>query len=109
GGGAKRRGKLRLTSRANILQGGESGPAAVAGKPGESLLVQAIGYTDALKMPPTERLQNRETAPRRRGGQMGLPCPAGEPKAAGGASNRPATQTSNKLAGTEYQITDEQR
>src|SRR5438874_5315974 len=106
---AKPKGKLRLTSRANILQGGKSGPAAVAGKPGDSLLVQAIGYTDALKMPPTERLPAREIDTLTRWVQMGLPWPASQPKAASGASNGPDTQTSSKLAGTEYQITDEQR
>src|SRR5215468_11090247 len=53
---AKPKGKLRLTSKANILQGGESGPAVVPGKPAESLLIQAIGYSDALKMPPKEKL-----------------------------------------------------
>src|SRR5437879_7156010 len=72
---AKPKGKLRLTSRTNVLQGGESGPAAVAGKPGESLLVQAIGYTDVLKMPPTERLPDREIATLTRWVQMGLAWP----------------------------------
>src|SRR5262249_49101036 len=44
-GPEKQKGNLRLDSLAAILKGGDSGPALVAGKPEESLLVQAIGYT----------------------------------------------------------------
>src|SRR5438128_7446732 len=107
---AKPKGKLRLTSRATIVQGGESGPAAVAGKSAESLLIQAIQYTDAVKMPPTGRLSDREINVLTRWVQMGLPWPASGAKAAdsgkatSGASNGPGS-----LAGIEYQITDEQR
>src|SRR5688572_16547875 len=53
---------LRLTSRAEILVGGESGPAAVAEKPAESLIVQAIGYANELKMPPDGKLSDDEIA-----------------------------------------------
>jgi hypothetical protein len=101
---AKPKGKLRLTSRATILQGGESGPAAVAGKPGDSVLIQAISYTDALKMPPTERLPDREIATLTRWVQMGLPWPETESKPVNGISKGPGTSTN-----TEYRITDEQR
>jgi hypothetical protein len=54
------KGGLRLTSRASVLRGGDSGPAAVAGNPGESLLVQAVRYHDEPKMPPKEKLKDRE-------------------------------------------------
>src|SRR6266481_2093708 len=37
---------LGLTSRTRLLQGGDSGPAVVAGKPDESLLVRAIRYEE---------------------------------------------------------------
>ena len=38
-----------------MRRGGDSGPAIVPGKPDDSLLIQAIRYTDAdLKMPPEE-------------------------------------------------------
>jgi hypothetical protein len=109
---AKPKGKLRLISRASILQGGESGPAAVAGKPAESLLVQAIQYTDALRMPPTGQLPDREIATLTRWVQMGLPWPASDAKlasdakTASGASHGPGTQSP---AAMEYQITEEQR
>lgn len=45
---------LRLSSVKTILKGGESGPAAVAGKPEESLIVKAWSYpaADVRRMPP---------------------------------------------------------
>ncbi len=49
------KGKLMLDSRDALLLGGVTGPAIVPGQPDESLLIQAIRYTDAdLKMPPEE-------------------------------------------------------
>ena len=45
------KGGLALTSRASVLKGGQSGPAAVAGKPQESLLISAVKH-DGLEMPP---------------------------------------------------------
>jgi len=46
---------LLLDSREGVRQGGNSGRAIVAGKPDDSLLIQAIRYTDAdLKMPPKD-------------------------------------------------------
>jgi len=44
-------GNLRLDARQAVLKGGDSGPAAVAGKPDESLLVQAVRH-DGITMPP---------------------------------------------------------
>lgn len=50
--GAKHKGGLRLDSREALREGGESGPAIVPGKPGESLLIRSIAHLDAdLKMP----------------------------------------------------------
>src|SRR5216684_2462084 len=95
---AKPKGKLRLTSRANILQGGESGPVVVPGKPTESLLIQAIGYADALKMPPKEKLPNGEVAILTRWVKMGLPWP----------ESRLET-VKNSSGSEEYQISSEQR
>lgn len=49
----KIKGGLRLTSRAEILKGGDTGPAVDLAKPAESLLVQAIEYKkDGYEMPP---------------------------------------------------------
>ena len=51
--GDKVRGGLLLDSREAILQGGNTGPAIVPGKPDESLLIEAIRYKDEdLQMPP---------------------------------------------------------
>jgi cytochrome c553 len=94
---AKPKGKLRLTSRANILKGGESGPAVVPGKPAESLLIQAIGYSDALKMPPKEKLSDGEVATLTRWVKLGLPWPESK------------LETVKESSGPEYQITPEQR
>jgi hypothetical protein len=49
----KSKGGLTLDTGAGVLRGGDSGPALVAGKPDESLLVRAVRYTDPeLQMPP---------------------------------------------------------
>jgi hypothetical protein len=49
-------GGLRLNSSAGWLSGGDTGPALVAGKPDESLLVEAIRYDSYIQMPPTGKL-----------------------------------------------------
>jgi len=49
----KIKGGLRLDEKEAVLKGGDSGPAIVAGKPEDSLLIKAIRYTDEdLQMPP---------------------------------------------------------
>ena len=51
----KVKGGLMLDSRDALFAGGSSGRAIVPGKPDDSLLIQAIRYTDAdLRMPPAE-------------------------------------------------------
>ncbi|MDF1862886.1 MAG: PSD1 and planctomycete cytochrome C domain-containing protein [Verrucomicrobiales bacterium] len=49
-------GKLLLDSRQGVVKGGESGPALLAGKPEESLLIQALRWEHDLEMPPEEPL-----------------------------------------------------
>src|SRR3954447_14656992 len=57
GGESKIKGGLRLTSRADALKGGDSGVAVSLDKPGDSLLLKAVSYTDEdLKMPPKGKL-----------------------------------------------------
>src|SRR6516162_2280546 len=59
GGDAKKapKGGLRLTGRDAILKGGDSGPAVVAGEPGKSRLIEAVGYVNPdLQMPPKGKL-----------------------------------------------------
>ncbi len=74
-GAEKPKGGLRLTSRAALLEGGGTGPAAVPGKPAESLLIKAVRHKDRPKMPPKERLPDREIDFLTRWVQMGLPWP----------------------------------
>jgi mono/diheme cytochrome c family protein/septal ring factor EnvC (AmiA/AmiB activator) len=59
-GPEKPKGGLRVDSRAALLKGGDTGPAIVPGKPNESLLVKAIGYSGELKMPPKGKLSEPE-------------------------------------------------
>ncbi len=52
--GEKPEGKLSLATAASIARGGETGPLLVAGKPGESLLIEMISG-DEPSMPPKGR------------------------------------------------------
>ena len=73
----KSKGGLNLTTRAGLLAGGDSGPAAVAGKPEESLLVRAIRYHDEPRMPPKKRL-GRPRSRSRDGSRWACHGPPGE-------------------------------
>ena len=83
-GGAKMRGGLRLTSRDGVLKGGDNGPAAVPGKPGESLLVGAINHdADRLPprvegMPPKGKLPGKDVETLTKWVKMGLPWTPGK-------------------------------
>jgi hypothetical protein len=88
-GDAKPKGGLRLTSRASVLKGGDTGPAAVAGKPEQSLLVRAVGYTDdELRMPPKGKLSDRQIAILTRWVQSGLPWPETATQTVGGPGGK---------------------
>ena len=50
------KGGLRVDTRDALRQGGDSGPAVVAGKPEDSLLLAALTYDDDIKMPPRRKL-----------------------------------------------------
>ncbi|MCI0681329.1 MAG: DUF1549 domain-containing protein [Gemmataceae bacterium] len=72
----KSKGNLRLDSRANILKGGDSGPAAIPAQPAKSLLVHAVSYKDAeLSMPPNGKLPAHEIAALTEWVRRGLPFP----------------------------------
>lgn len=60
-GEKKQKGELRLDSLKAILKGGESGPAIVPGKSGESILVEAINF-ESFEMPPEQKLKDKEIA-----------------------------------------------
>jgi mono/diheme cytochrome c family protein len=75
-GGASSGGGLALTSRAAIVKGGGRGAAVNITSPQSSLLVRAIHYKDALKMPPQGQLSQAETDTLTRWVEMGMPYPA---------------------------------
>lgn len=55
-------GGLRLTSRAALLKGGDTGPAIVPGKPTKSVLIDAINYGEVYEMPPDSKMPAEEIA-----------------------------------------------
>ena len=70
----KLRGGLRLTSRAEMLAGGDSGPAVVPGKPADSLLMSAVHY-DEFEMPPRGKLLDEQIRLLEKWVEMGVPDP----------------------------------
>ena len=82
----KLKGALFLDQRAGVLRGGESGPAVVRGKPGESLLLEALSWeNEDLRMPPKSRLSETVVADFRRWIELGVP----DPRKGGPPSGRP--------------------
>ena len=67
-------GGLRLDTRDDTRKGGESGPVIVPGKPGESLLIDAVRH-DGIKMPPKRKLTPREILILERWVSLGAPDP----------------------------------
>ncbi len=62
-GADKQKGGLRLDHRGGWQRGGDSGPSLVPGDPDISLLWKAVSYHDRdLKMPPKQRLSDRDLA-----------------------------------------------
>jgi len=87
----KAEGGLRLTSREEVLRGGDSGPAVVPGAADDSLLVQAVGYLDEPKMPPQGKLSAAEIGDLTRWVAIGAPWPASDvPPDAGRAAAKGA-------------------
>ena len=72
----KLKGKLRLDYREGAIKGGETGPAVVPGKPGESLLVESILYqNEDLEMPPKKRLSDSQVTDLTEWVKRGAPWP----------------------------------
>ncbi|MCU1327150.1 MAG: Planctomycete cytochrome, partial [Bryobacterales bacterium] len=78
---------LRLDSREAVLKGGTRGPALVAGKPADSLVVQALRRTGALQMPPGSKLAEPEIAAIEKWIASGATWPTTVSKAAPAAQN----------------------
>ncbi len=66
---------LSLESRGGIHNGGNRGPVALAGKPAESHLIQAVEYNGSLKMPPPGKLKDEQIADLRHWVELGMPWP----------------------------------
>jgi hypothetical protein len=80
---------LRLDSRDAAIQGGDTGPALVLGKPDKSLMLMAIKRTHkVLEMPPKEKLSTNDIDTLERWIQDGAPWPA----APAPSSSAPAAQ-----------------
>ncbi|MFK7766213.1 MAG: PSD1 and planctomycete cytochrome C domain-containing protein [Mariniblastus sp.] len=75
-GAVKSESGLRLDSRSAILKGGSSGPAAVSGLPGKSLMIEAVNHTGDYDMPPNKKLSDSEISDMNRWVKMGLPWPS---------------------------------
>lgn len=71
-------GGLWLDSRAGVLSGGDTGPAAIPGKPTGSLLIDAVEYGDLYQMPPKAKLPAHEVAVLREWVARGMPWPVDE-------------------------------
>ncbi len=93
---------LRLDSRAATLAGGDSGPAVVPGKPGESPLIAAIRY-EGPEMPPKGKLPQRQVEALTRWVQMGAPWPGGPEAPA------PAAEPAGNIRRPGYSVTDADR
>src|SRR5437867_4049798 len=71
--GASASAKLDLHSREAILKGGGRGPAIVPGDPEKSLLVRAVRFDGAVKMPPGRKLAPEQVKDLAEWVRMGVP------------------------------------
>ncbi len=65
---------LRVDHRDFLLQGGDSGPSLIPGKPNESLLIQAVRY-DGYEMPPRSKLPADAIEALEKWVELGAPWP----------------------------------
>ena len=72
----KQKGSLRLDSRAELLAGGESGPAVVPGDVDSSLLMEAVRW-ESFEMPPDGELPDTAVTVFAKWVDMGAPWPSG--------------------------------
>src|SRR5687767_14458906 len=98
----KLKGKLRLDSREAILKGGESeSPAAVPGKPEESLKIKAVHWKDEdLLMPPKKKLADEKIAALEQWIKAGMFFPA--------SATQPTTKSSTTQASADGPMTVEE-
>ena len=89
----KKKGGLLLDARESLLAGGDTGPALVVGKAGQSLMIKAVSYGDPdLQMPPKERLTPAQVADLATWIDAGAPWPQeARPVATGKTNAGPVT------------------
>ena len=76
----KQRAGLRLDQVADIIRGGDRGPAIGVDSPEESWLIRAVRYTDdKVRMPPKGKLSEAQIADLVAWVKMGAPGPRGSP------------------------------
>lgn len=97
--GDKAKAGLRLDSREALLAGGESGAAAVVGKPDESLLIDVIGYRNVVQMPPKAKLADADIAALTEWVRRGLPWP----------NSKPTSPVAGPTTNATTDFTDEQK
>jgi len=97
--GEKAKAGLRVDSRDALLTGGESGPAAISGKPEESLLIDVVGYRNVVQMPPKAKLSEADIAALTDWVRRGLPWP----------NSKPAAPVATPAASVANEFTDEQK
>jgi len=76
------KGALRLDSREGLIQGGDSGPAVVPGKPLQSRLIAAVRHQDRVMPPKGPPLGETQIADLVSWIEQGAPMPTGAPPAA---------------------------
>jgi hypothetical protein len=87
-------GSLRVDDRTLLLAGGDRGPAVVPGRPTESLLWNAVQYSNEdLQMPPAGKLADNDLQAIQKWIQLGLPMPATAEIGEGAEEKPPAGET----------------
>ena len=86
----KRASGLSLENQRGFASGGNRGPVAIAGKPEESRIIQAVEQSGALKMPPGGKLRADQIEDLRNWVRAGMPWPeAALPACRSSAEERP--------------------
>lgn len=101
-GDKKQEAGLRLDSRAALLKESDSGPVVVAGKPDESRLIEVIGYGDAIRMPPKEKLPDDQIAVMTEWIRIGAPFPAEKGNDAPALGHMATPEGIDKARGTHW-------
>lgn len=94
-GGREVEGGLRLTTRASLLNGGDSGPPVDLEKPEASLLLEAVNY-QSFEMPPTGKLPQAKIDVLTKWVRLGVPVPADAPEVVAPAEHGASPQVNDE-------------